>query len=233
MEEKLVRGFYPQGTDAEAGPNCGAIVKVLQSNGYEGHGLYTLTGAAVQPFNFGTQLIVVHGCKPDATLTVADCGTGFTQGGGNLGYDIVTTTASATIPGQVALVASNRAPAAAGATLVFTNAAGTASDPLQMPADGSLSSVASFDLPANDAQYDMANVTINAGGKTYTQTLAQVQALSSPRDLPPHFFGLSTSFVFFVVGDPKIDAMTSPTQALHVLAVPVIDPATLAAANDQ
>jgi hypothetical protein len=60
-----------------------------------------------------------------------------------------------------------------------------------------------------------------------------VQAISSPRDLPAHFFGLSTSFVFFVVGDPKIDATTSPTQALHVLAVPVIDPSTLAAANDQ
>jgi hypothetical protein len=218
IEEKLVRGFYPQGTDAEAGPNCGALINVLQSNGYEGHGLYTLKGDAVNPGNFGTQLIVVHGCVPDAALSTTECGAGFTTAGGNLKYDVVTTTASA--------------PGAPSATLVF-NSAGMASPALTMPADGTLSMATSFVVPTSDADYDTANVTINLGATQVVQTLAEVQAISSPRDLPAHFFGLSTSFVFFVVGDPKIDATTSPTQALHVLAVPVIDPSTLAAANDQ
>jgi hypothetical protein len=236
IEEKLIRGFYPQGADAQAGPNCGALVDLLLANNYENHGIYALTGAPLSASDVGTQLIVVRGCLPDPKLTTAECGATFDPASGqhNLHYDIVPTVAAPSSAQLITFESMNVSPGIAGATLTFTDAMGTPSPAFSVPDMPLLSSVNTVALPAQDSDYGTASFTITpASGTAVKVTLADVQAASSPRDLPSHFWQQPTAFAFFVLGDPNVPAATSPTQALHVLAVPVLDPATFPADTDQ
>jgi hypothetical protein len=65
------------------------------------------------------------------------------------------------------------------------------------------------------------------------QSLADVQALSSPRDTPDVYYRAASNYVLLLLGDPAVspklgDGGANPTydprRGVHLLAVPVIDP---------
>jgi hypothetical protein len=228
IEEKLARQFYPQGSDASAWLNCGALVSLLQQNNYEGHGIYTLKGSAVTPAATSAVFVVVRGCLPGSTgLTKAECGADYTDvAKGNLAYDIIQAVAlQGTGFEYEGVNASPGVPT--GSTLTYTNEANISQKPVPIP-NGAVSTTTSTTLPPDDAAFAKATFVLkdSANKVLLTQTLADVQARSSPRELPASFFGLRSTFVLFVVGDPAVADPTS-TNALHLLAVPVGDPATI------
>lgn len=73
------------------------------------------------------------------------------------------------------------------------------------------------------------------------QSLAAVQELSSPRELPTSYYRAASNYALLLLGDPTHTATLgdgganpryNPRQAVHILAVPVIDPSTLDAGAD-
>jgi hypothetical protein len=80
-----------------------------------------------------------------------------------------------------------------------------------------------------------------AGTVAFEQTLANVQELSAPRELPTHYFRGGSTYALLLVGDPDIsrtlgDGGPNPSyderRALHFLAVPVREPAEAGAGAD-
>jgi len=224
IEEKLARQFYPQGTDRSGWPNCDEIVKVLQENGYEGHGLYTLTGDPLSPSDSNATFVVVKGCLPDSTLTTTECGSTFTKSKGNLSFQLLVTTAQDGMGFDFEGVAAS--PAVPNGTLLTYSVSNGATPTPGVPIEAmGISPSASSTLPTNSGDFDMASFELRDSKNTLIlqQSLAAIQARSSPRVLPADFFGLRSTFVLFAVGDPTVADKTAPT-ALHFLAVPVQDP---------
>ncbi len=77
---------------------------------------------------------------------------------------------------------------------------------------------------------------------TLDESLAAVQELSSPRELPTSYYRAASNYALLLLGDPShtpsfadggVNPLYNPRQAVHILAVPVIDPAALdAGTND-
>jgi hypothetical protein len=74
---------------------------------------------------------------------------------------------------------------------------------------------------------------ITAGAFSTDQSLASVQELSAPLDLPTDYFQAASSYALLLLGDPAHkptlgngdpNPKYNPRQAVHILAVPVIDP---------
>lgn len=72
-----------------------------------------------------------------------------------------------------------------------------------------------------------------AGPLAFSQTLADVQSLSSPSDTPTTYYYAASNYALLLVGDPSHKAtlagggtnpIYNPRRALHFLAVPVLDP---------
>lgn len=84
----------------------------------------------------------------------------------------------------------------------------------------------------DESYYANAKFTVTAGNKTLlTQTLADVQKLSQPDEVPSTYFSHASSYLMMLVGDPapKLangDADPDPLRNLHFLAIPVVDPAS-------
>jgi hypothetical protein len=73
------------------------------------------------------------------------------------------------------------------------------------------------------------------------QSLADVQGLSSPRDVPTVYYRAASNYALLLLGDPThapaladggVNALYNPRQAVHILAVPVIDPSKADAGTD-
>lgn len=86
-------------------------------------------------------------------------------------------------------------------------------------------------------------VALQAPGNDFTleQSLAQVQELSSPRDVPTTYYRAASNYALLLLGDPThsktfadggLNPLYNPRQELHLLAVPVIDPSTVDAGAD-
>jgi len=255
IEEKLARQFYPQGTDSGAWPNCGPLVQVLTTNGYEGHGFYTVQsatalGATVLGDNStdpdGVNLIVIEGCLPDATLDTKACGDTFTPTLGNLRYRIVphlttllpSAVVSGKFPVQTMLLSPRvQASIAAMETVTFSfgdlsngNAGSFALPALTYGAPVPSPNPQELDFMAGPTKdYDNYGFTLHYGASaTLSQSLTVIQSQSSPHDLPQSFYLLPSNFVVLIVGDPNAPkAASGPGASLHFLAVPVRDPSTL------
>jgi hypothetical protein len=72
------------------------------------------------------------------------------------------------------------------------------------------------------------------------QSLAAIQELSSPREVPTTYYGAASNYALLLLGDPTHTAklgdgganpLFNPRQAVHLLAVPVIDPEADAGAD--
>jgi hypothetical protein len=63
------------------------------------------------------------------------------------------------------------------------------------------------------------------------ESLARIQSLSSPRDVPPTYYAAASNYALLLLGDPNAKladggADTDDRRRLHFLAVPVIEPKT-------
>ena len=85
---------------------------------------------------------------------------------------------------------------------------------------GSLGFRVMFASGTGDAASDM---------KLLDESLADIQKSSSPRDIPPSYYAAASNYALLVLGDPNAKLAdggpdTDDRRALHVLAVPVLEP---------
>jgi hypothetical protein len=79
----------------------------------------------------------------------------------------------------------------------------------------------------DESIYGRFGFRLRAGTVTIDQTLATVQELSAPSELPKPYYGVASNYALLVVGDPThkpTDSNYNPRRAVHMLAVPVLDP---------
>src|SRR5205823_5022149 len=82
----------------------------------------------------------------------------------------------------------------------------------------------------------------DAGASFFVDTsLAEVQALSAPRDLPGDYYRAASNYVLLLLGDPSVpprlvDGGSNPAfdarRGVHLLAVPVVAPNDAGAGGD-
>ena len=93
----------------------------------------------------------------------------------------------------------------------------------------------------NDATYAQQGFRVaikppDGGAPTFSTdlSLADVQALSSPRDIPSSYYTVASNYALILLGDPRLapsDPNYDPRRGVHLLAVPVLDPTQLDAGS--
>ena len=181
-------------------------------------------------------------------------------GKGNLGVKEITLAgaarpASGTLPAQVVNLSLPLESARAGRDLVVTFG------PLDQPSTSHVpvatnpklfgSAEPSFPAQLAYASNDTAvygslgfRVTFASGTgdaaadtKVLDESLADIQKSSSPRDIPPSYYATASNYALLVLGDPNAKLAdggpdTDDRRALHVLAVPVLEPKSDGGADD-
>jgi hypothetical protein len=73
---------------------------------------------------------------------------------------------------------------------------------------------------------------VGGGPATFQKdlTLADVQSLSSPREVPSDYYTVASNYALLLLGDPRIT--NDARRGVHLLAVPVLDPAQLDAGTE-
>jgi hypothetical protein len=245
FEEPLIRASY----FGLAGPTCS---KLLATQGL-GNLAITL-GDVTTDLSNGVHLLVVRGCTantPGNTYSIAECGGDWDPIKGNLGVTELTLSGhkrpdDSTLPtqvvnlsqaleserdgGQVAITFGDLTAPGAGLVSVATD------PPLfgpAVPAVPAMLSYASSDL----ALYDSVGFRVQFtgpggdGGATkhlVDESLARIQKLSSPLDLPPAYYAAASNYALLMLGDPNAapadGGAGDDRRSLHFLAVPVIAP---------
>jgi hypothetical protein len=252
FDEPLIRAFYPAFGGAGQGPTCKNLL-ADPSLSQIAQPLGTIT----TDLSHGVHLVVVRGCPRDTTTvkhSVTECGASWTSGAGNLGVAEITLAGAqrpspGLLPAQVvnlsqplegargtkSVVVSFGDLLTAGApvTPVATN------PPVFGNADPSLPASLSYD--ANDqAIYASFGFRVSlqaasgqpAGSTTLLdESLARIQSLSSPRDVPPSYYAAASNYALLLLGDPNAKLADGGVDSddrrnLHFLAVPVIEPKT-------
>lgn len=100
-----------------------------------------------------------------------------------------------------------------------------------------------FDQESGSQIYNDVGFRIDGkGGFSAAQSLAEVQELSAPRELPTDYYKAASSYALLLLGDPAhkptLDNDTpnpnyNPRRAVHILAVPVIDQDSLDAGTPE
>lgn len=247
FEEPLIRAFYPAFGGAGAGPSCEQLLANMSVGS-----LAVNLGAVSTDLSKGVHLLVVKGCPGDTqlrTFSKADCGDDWTSAKGNLGIKEITLTgakrpSAGALPAQVVNLSQPLDGARAGRDVVvsFGELEGSSKhEPVATNPQlfGSASENKTLNYPAEDtAIYDNVGfrVQLVVPGTLGTQTtilldesLAKIQKLSSPRDVPPSYYAAASNYALLLLGDP--DATLTDGGAdmdlrrnLHFLAVPVISP---------
>jgi hypothetical protein len=117
----------------------------------------------------------------------------------------------------------------------------TASAPTLFGAPLDLTSSPAFDGSNEGVYADVGfRVSIEEGANPPTvvaqQSLADVQRLSAPRELPTTYYAAASNYVLLLLGDPNAKGedggvSDDPLQKVHLLAVPVIEPKADAGAD--
>lgn len=247
FEEPLIRAFYPTFGGAGDGPTC---QQLLSSGSIKPASL----GRIDDDVSTGVHLLVVKGCirQPvNGTFSPAECGADYNPDEGNLGIEKITLRGffreqGAVLPTQVVQLSQALATAAAGQTLAVTfgdiknpqaqltdvvaekdfGAFGEAlpSTPVALPYDGTDDAVhASLGF-----RVELRPTDGGAVNRLDSQTLAEIQALSSPTDIPSRYYAAASNYVLLLLGDPNAkpqgDAGPDEREKLHIVAVPVIEP---------
>jgi hypothetical protein len=209
-------------------------------------------------------VLAITGCGnqvflSDLGLSSASCGAGWDVVHGNLQAKVVdlrTTVDGATatrLPVQLfhmsqALDAFN----GDGGTAVSVSYGELApgADPLGQPVPGGTLFVPGMQTALRIDQTDPAiygthgfRVTAKSGSATFStdQSLAAVQELSSPRELPTSYYRAASNYALLLLGDPThaptfadggANPLYNPRQSVHLLAVPVLDPSKADAGPD-
>lgn len=245
FDEPLIRAFYPQ--FGGKGPTCSDL---LASDTMSK--LAVDLGTVDKNLSTGVHLLVVSGCPantPTRTHTEAECGPGFDGSKSNLAVTEIALTGakregSAALPAQVVHLSRALQSALAGRTLKIAFGDVTASGALAPVVEdpkllGAPQPAAPVPLayPTNDEgvyakfgfRVEAASAEGGAPEAMLSQSLADVQRLSSPNDLPSTYFAAASNYVLLLLGEPSPrlsdgGADDDPRRKLHFLAVPVIEP---------
>lgn len=252
FEEPLIRAFYPAFGGAGQGPTC---KNLLENSNLQK--LAQPLGTISTDLAHGVHLVVVRGCPSDSPLqkhTAAECGDGWTAATGNLSVTDITLSGAkrpspGILPAQVVnlsqpLEGSRGArPLLIGFGDLMTPGASQAAVALNPRVFGSAQ-------PPEPAAltYDSTDTAIYAsvgfrvsleplngagpdGGTTtlLDESLARIQKLSSPRDLPTTYYAAASNYALLLLGDPNAKLGDGgpdmdDRRNLHFLAVPVIEP---------
>ena len=252
FDEPLIRAFYPAFGGAGAGPTC----KELLANSYVQKSAQQL-GKVTDDLSYGVHLLIVHGCPSDSSLqkySVAECGEGWTPGSGNLGVKQITLAGAArpspgTLPAQVVNLSQPLESMRAGRGVLVSFGDLTAPTPHEPVATnpvlfGNAQPTVPAQLSYNDkdtAIYESlgfrvslvpaadGGVDAGASAQVLGESLAHIQKLSSPRDIPPTYYTAASNYALLLLGDPAAKLADGgpdddDRRNLHLLAVPVIEP---------
>ena len=240
-------------------PKCGQLIR---KPGEEPAGLldvnidYYVASTIDQPLGKNAvSVLAITGCSGEALLdslgaSSVNCGPTWNVKTGNLEaktFELVTSGAGATdkkLPVQLfhmspALQAFTGPSGSLDVTFGQLDAdAGPLAQPLS---DGPLFQGGSHESLALDQSAPSVyasfgfRITATSGASTFStdQSLAAVQELSAPRELPTTYYRAASSYALLLLGDPAYTAKLengdprpkfNPRQAVHILAVPVLDP---------
>jgi hypothetical protein len=254
FEEPLIRAFYPAFGGAGQGPTCKNLLENMNLQT-----LAQPLGRIDADLSRGVHLLVVRGCSSDSLgllkRTVAECGSDWTAKAGNLSVkDITLFGATRPSPGVLPAQVVNLSQPVEGARgtrrLVIgfgdlvTPGAAQATVAINPMVFGSAQppQPASLGYDATDtAIYASVGFRVSLepkagagpdGGATTTlleESLARIQKLSSPRDVPTTYYAAASNYALLLLGDPNAKLPDGGVDSddrrnLHILAVPVIEP---------
>jgi len=260
FEEPLIRAFYPAFGGAGEGPSCQSL---LNSDSLKV--LAQPLGTIDTDLSHGVHLVVVRGCPSDSPLvkhSVAECGASWTSAAGNLSVIEITLSGAkrpspGILPAQVVDL-SQALEGARGARPVIVSFGDLLTPGSALTDVATNPTVFGAASPFQPAQlgYDSNDTAIyesvgfrvevgadngsagDAGATTFLdESLARIQKLSSPRDVPPTYYAAASNYALLLLGDPNAKladggADTDDRRKLHFLAVPVIEPKSDAGADD-
>jgi hypothetical protein len=208
--------------------------------------------AIATDYSKGVHLLVLRGCQGKTNLTTRtkeECGSDYepdVAGIGNLSLlDIelkgATRTGSA-LPTQVLHLSQALESSRNGAELAVTfgdvttddsfHASSAKNPELFSPSPHSLVEDPTFDESVESVYAERGfRVALNTGSGSPTilaqQSLADVQKLSAPRDIPKTYYSAGSNYVLLLLGSPTEAQQPDggdPRKGVHLLAVPVINP---------
>ena len=204
-------------------------------------------------YGCGTQntLNILDQVDSPMAASSASCGEGWSGDTGNLHAKTLAlqTVAQRPTDQQIPVQLVNVAPAIKalnGTVTVSFGETGKREQPLDLPAAPfNLGTPHTLDVNQNElttyaTQGFDVSVKIGKDTVTASQTLADVQSASSPNDTPSHYYRAASNYALLLLGDPshkpklandEDNPAYDPRRALHILAVPVIDPAKVADAG--
>ena len=250
FEEPLIRAFYPAFGGAGAGPSC--------KNLLENTNLQKLAqplGIIDTDLSQGVHLLVVRGCPSDSPLrkySAAECGDGWAADAGNLSVKEITLAGAmrpsdGILPAQVVNLSQPLESARGQRDMVVTfgdlvapgaQHASVVTNPVlfgeaqpNKPAQLTYTSsdTAIYESVGFRVTLRSAGADAGAGTKVLDESLARIQKQSSPRDLPPSYYGAASNYALLLLGDPDAKLADGgpdddERRTLHFLAVPVIEP---------
>lgn len=257
FEEPLIRAFYPAFGGAGQGPTCKNLLENMNLQTLAqplgridsdlSRGVHLLAVRGCSSDSLGL-----------LKRTVAECGSDWTAKAGNLSVkDITLSGAKRPSPGVLPAQVVNLSQPVEGARgarplrIAFgdlvTPGASQATVALNPVVFGSAQppEPASLTYDATDTAIyasvgfrvslgPLAGGAPDGGGTTTTlleESLARIQKLSSPRDVPPTYYAAASNYALLLLGDPNAKLPDGGVDSddrrnLHFLAVPVIEPKT-------
>lgn len=235
FNEAFIRSLYPR-DQATAGPDCEALLDVPAY----ATAATTLEGVEAD-LSTGVHLLVLTGCPASVdggvTYTKEECGPDY-EGTSTFKMTEQTLTGRqrtdpGNLPAEVIHLSRGVEAMRAGKSLVVSfgelgsGAAhdSKAEDPPFAGAPVVFASEPRFD-PNDVSVYAKVGFRVSLGPDALLeQSLADVQSLSAPRDIPTRYYAAASNYVLLLVGDPIADdAGADPRAGLHLLAVPVVSP---------
>ncbi|MBX3263337.1 MAG: hypothetical protein KF782_26935 [Labilithrix sp.] len=237
-----------------SGPSCGELLgtggQSLLSSDYH---VATLPDGVAQLGRPGVQALAITGCGGQAYVDYlgvdsASCGPDWDNMRGNLVANVIDLTATsaraddATIPVQLVHLAPLLQAQLGTAKLEVTF--GALATPGKLPTEVAAgtallesSAQVMLEVDQNDeATYGTHGFRIVAregdgsAKFTFSESLAAVQSLSAPRDVPTSYYRAASNYALLLVGDPSVPttldggAPNNDRRRVQLLAVPVLDP---------
>lgn len=248
FHEALIRGLYPQFGGVGAGPTCETLL-AAPNNTYAAVSLGTIDA----DFRTGVHVLAVRGCPADGpihTYSTKECGADWESSKGNLAVTALELRGAirpspSILPAQVIHLSQPLESAREGRDIVIEYGDLTVPDaglqnvvsnpqlfgstepnrPTELPyplEDAGVFASTGFRLSLRESKGSASVVLLE-------QSLARIQALSSPRAVPPDYYAAASNYAFLLLGDPspKLDdggVDADERRNLHFLAVPVIAP---------
>ncbi|MBX3215369.1 MAG: hypothetical protein KF850_25255 [Labilithrix sp.] len=239
-----------------SGPSCGELLgtggQALLSSDYH---VAKLPEGLTKLGSTGVQALAITGCGSRPYLDFlnvdsASCGADWDDRAGNLVANVIDLTATgaraddSTIPVQLVHLAPLLETRLGTAKLEVTF--GALASPGKLPTEVAtdialLESGAQVLLAvdqSDEASYGTHGFRIVAREDdgsakfTFSESLAAVQSLSAPRDVPTTYYRAASNYALLLVGDPSVPATldggapNADRRRVQLLAVPVLDPAT-------